>query len=107
MLDLVGVWRLVDLYALAGGTGERTELLGVDPRGCAVFEPGGRMMAIVTASDRMTGRSVPEMAELFLFPCPTARRRIRRRCRSVFRQPARAARLAGITPCDAGDLRCA
>jgi|SRR6516225_5930488 len=66
MLDLVGVWRLVDLYALAEGTGERTELLGANPSGYAVFESGGRMMAIVTAMNRTTGRSVPEMAELFL-----------------------------------------
>jgi len=66
MLDLVGVWRLLELYALAEGTGERTDLLGKDPNGYAVFEPGGRMMAIATASNRMTGRSAPEMAELFL-----------------------------------------
>jgi lipocalin-like protein len=65
MLDLVGVWRLVDLYALAE-TGERTQLIGAGLSGYAVFEPGGRMMAIVTASNRATGRSVPELAELFL-----------------------------------------
>ena len=66
MSDLVGVWRLVDFYALSEGDDERTQLLGDDPSGDAVFEPSGRMMAMVTAGNRMTGRSVPEMAELFL-----------------------------------------
>ena len=37
-------------------------------------------------------------------PRPTARRRARRRRRSVLRQPARAARGAGIAPCRSGDL---
>ena len=66
MLDLVGVWRLVDLYAQPEGTDERTQLLGADPSGYAVFEPGGRMMAIMTANTRTPGKSTPEMAELFL-----------------------------------------
>jgi hypothetical protein len=66
MLYLVGVWRLLELYALAEGTGERIDLLGKDPNGYAVFEPGGRMIAIATATNRTTGRSVVETAELFL-----------------------------------------
>ncbi len=40
-------------------------------------------------------------------PRPTACRRARRRRRSVLRQPARAARGAGGTPCRSGDLRVA
>ena len=65
MLDLIGVWRLVGGYAIAPETGETVELFGIDPSGYAIFEPGGRMMAIVTADNRISGASISEMAELF------------------------------------------
>jgi lipocalin-like protein len=65
MLDLVGVWRLVSGYAIAQETGERVELFGDDPVGYAIFEPGGRMMTIVTANNRIRGASVSAMSELF------------------------------------------
>lgn len=65
MPDLVGVWRLVGGYAIAQESSERVELFGNDPIGYAVFEPGGRMMVIAAASDRIPGVSTPEMAQLF------------------------------------------
>src|SRR5579862_4144286 len=65
MPDLVGVWRLVGGYAIAQESGERVELFGNHPIGYAVFEPGGRMMAIAAANDRIPGVSMPEMAQLF------------------------------------------
>ncbi|HEV2335228.1 MAG TPA: lipocalin-like domain-containing protein, partial [Stellaceae bacterium] len=61
----VGVWRLVGGYAIAQESSERVELFGNDPIGYAVFEPGGRMMVIAAASDRIPGVSTPEMAQLF------------------------------------------
>jgi len=65
MLDLVGVWRLVASYVLLEDTGERTELLGSEPRAYGIFEPGGRMMVIGHANDRIPGTSTAAMAELF------------------------------------------
>jgi hypothetical protein len=65
MLDLVGVWRLVASYVVLEETGERTELLGSEPRAYAIFEPGGRMIMIGTANDRMPGTSTAAAAELF------------------------------------------
>jgi hypothetical protein len=65
MLDPVGVWRFVAGYAIAEETGERIELYGADPRGYGIFEPGGRMMAMLEASGRVAGKSEAEMAELY------------------------------------------
>jgi putative ABC transport system substrate-binding protein len=48
--------------------------------------------------------SESEIDAAFRNPRPTASRRARRRPRSVLRQPARAARGAGITTCRSGDL---
>jgi hypothetical protein len=52
-------------YVVAEETGERTELFGAAPRGYAIFDADGRMMAILAASDRVAGTSVADMAELF------------------------------------------
>lgn len=65
MLDPVGVWRLIAGYAIAEETGERIELYGLDPRGYAIIERGGRMMAMLGASGRAAGKSEAEMAELY------------------------------------------
>ena len=65
MLDPVGVWRFIAGYAIAEETGERIELYGAEPRGYGIFEPGGRMMAMLGASGRVPGESVSEMAELY------------------------------------------
>ncbi len=65
MLDPVGVWHFAAGYAIAEGTGELIELYGDDPRGYGIFEPGGRMMAMLEASGRVAGKSEAEMAELY------------------------------------------
>jgi hypothetical protein len=65
MLDLVGVWRFIAGYAIAEETGERIELYGADPRGYGIFEPSGRMMAMLEASGRVAGKSEAERAELY------------------------------------------
>ncbi len=65
MLDPVGVWRLIAGYAIAEETGERIELYGADPRGYGIFEPGGRMMAMLEASGRVAGKTEAEMAGLY------------------------------------------
>jgi hypothetical protein len=65
MLDLGGVWRLVASYVVLEDTGERTDLLGSEQRAYGIFEPGGRMIAIGQAKDRIPGTSTSAMAELF------------------------------------------
>ena len=57
MLDPVGVWRFIAGYAIAEETGEHVELYGADRRGYGIFEPGGRMMAMLEASGRVAGKS--------------------------------------------------
>ncbi len=65
MMDLIGVWRFVAGYAVVEGTGERIEFLGPEPRGYGIFEPGGRVMAILTAGKRVSGIAPAELGELF------------------------------------------
>jgi Lipocalin-like domain len=65
MIDLVGTWRLKSAYFVAQGTGERLDVLGADPFGYAVFEPGGRMISILTADVRARAAAAADMATLF------------------------------------------
>jgi hypothetical protein len=65
MLNLVGVWRLRSAYFVAQETGDRRDIFGPDPFGCAVFEPSGRMLALLTPADRTPAASSSEMAALF------------------------------------------
>lgn len=55
-MDVVGTWRLESAYFIAQGTGDRVDILGANPFGFAIFEPSGRMIAILTsdADARMT-----------------------------------------------------
>ena len=63
--NLIGTWRLAAAYVVVEGAGERSELYGAEPRGYAIFEPGGRLMAIVTSSGRPRAGSEAETATLF------------------------------------------
>jgi Lipocalin-like domain len=65
MMDLVGTWRLKSAYFLAEGTGERLDVLGAEPFGYAVFEPGGRLVVIITSSGRTRATSDADMAALY------------------------------------------
>lgn len=64
MVDLVGTWRLKSAYFVAEGTGDRLDVLGVEPFGRAVSEPSGRMIAILTSAARTRAASAPDMAAL-------------------------------------------
>ena len=65
MVDLVGTWRLKSAYFVAHGTGDRLDVLGAEPFGRAVFEPGGRMIAILTCAACTRAASATDMAALY------------------------------------------
>ena len=52
---LLGLWRLVEAKLKFADTGEVTDLLGPSPDGFLVFMPEGRMLAIVTDTERRVG----------------------------------------------------
>ena len=62
---MVGTWRLVSMYAVVTETGTRAELHGDGRQGYAIIEPGGRMMAMLTAKDREAATSDAGLADLF------------------------------------------
>ena len=64
MMDLVGTWRLKSAYFVAQKTGDRLDVLGAEPFGYAVFEPGGRLIVIITSSARTRAASATHMAAL-------------------------------------------
>ena len=65
MLDLVGAWRLTSAYFVAQDTGDRIELLGSEPIDYAVFDPNGRVIALLTSAGRTSAASSSDMAVLF------------------------------------------
>ena len=60
---LLGAWRLVGHERRMEDTGE--VIVRPDPRGSAVFEPGGRAMFILTQSGRSAPTSEAEAAALY------------------------------------------
>jgi Lipocalin-like domain len=63
--QLVGVWRLRAVSVRMEDTGEVAHPFGADPVGYAVYEPGGRMMIILTASGRSSVADDAGAAALF------------------------------------------
>ena len=59
---LLGAWRLVGHERRMEDTGE--VLVRADPRGFAIFEPGGRAMFILTPSGRSPPKDAAEAAAL-------------------------------------------
>jgi hypothetical protein len=55
LADLVGTWRLDSAYFLSQKTGDRVDILGADPFGYFILEPGGRMIALMTSGGRSPG----------------------------------------------------
>jgi hypothetical protein len=54
--ELVGLWRLVEAKREYVDTGETVDMFGPNPTGYLMFAPGGRMMALLTAADRVSVR---------------------------------------------------
>jgi hypothetical protein len=57
--DLTGVWILRSVYHERVDTGEKILTYGEKPRGVIILDKGGRMAAIITASDEKTGGPAP------------------------------------------------
>lgn len=64
MMDLVGTWRLKSAYFVAQSTGDRLDVLGAEPFGYAVFEPGGRLIVMITSGARTRAAAVTDMTAL-------------------------------------------
>lgn len=62
---LTGACRLTAAYVVIQGTSERRDLYGARPRGFAVFEPNGRLMALLMSSGRQPADSDPGRTALF------------------------------------------
>jgi len=54
--ELVGLWQLVSAQREYADTGEIVDMFGPNPTGYLMFAPGGRMMAILTAANRVSVR---------------------------------------------------
>lgn len=62
---LFGVWRLVSVEVRMEDTGEASDMMGTDPRGFAIIDPGGRMMTLITPSGRPPPTDDTEAASMF------------------------------------------
>jgi hypothetical protein len=63
--DLVGVWRLKSAVIIDQESDERTEMYGASLLGRAIFEPNGRMIAMLVPSGRSEAASDADAAKLF------------------------------------------
>ena len=57
--DLTGVWVLRSVYHERVDTGEKILTYGEKPRGVLILDEGGRMAAIIAASDEKAGGPAP------------------------------------------------
>jgi Lipocalin-like domain len=64
-LNLVGAWRLTASYFVDQQTGQRCGEFEADVFGSAVFDPNGRMMALITTGARTKAESDSDRAALF------------------------------------------
>ena len=64
MGDLVGAWRLRSAYFVAQGTGDRLDILGAEPFGYVMFDPSGRMIALLTSGADARAAAGPDVAGL-------------------------------------------
>ena len=62
---LHGSWRLVSFHTELQDSKERIQPWGADPNGHLVFDAGGRMMVLVTATAREPGPSDAQQVALF------------------------------------------
>ena len=63
--ELLGVWRLVSAQVHMENSGEVIDVHGQNPKGSIIFEPSGRMMAIITNSVRVAPTTDAESAALY------------------------------------------
>jgi Lipocalin-like domain len=63
--EILGTWRLVSAQVHMEQDGRALDVHGQNPLGCVIFEPSGRMMAIVTNSSRAPPTNDAESAALY------------------------------------------
>ena len=63
--SLSGVWQLVSAQVRMEDTGEIVDVHGPNPRGCAIIDPGGHVMFLITPSNREDPRDEAAGAALF------------------------------------------
>ena len=61
--DLVGNWKLVAFQTILDNEPPR-DALGPSPKGYLILTPEGRMMTLITSSNRKAGTDDPERAAL-------------------------------------------
>jgi hypothetical protein len=62
--ELVGVWTLKSFHLQVLGSNEFKEVFGPKPRGYLIFSREGRMMTIITRTDRKPATTLEEQAAL-------------------------------------------
>lgn len=62
---LAGIWKLQSIQFEFADTGERVDVYGANPSGYLIQTIEGRMMAIITRSDRMPPKEDSDGAALF------------------------------------------
>jgi len=62
--EILGAWRLVSAQVHTENNGAVIDVHGPHPLGSVMFEPPGRMMAIVTGSGRVAPANDAESAAL-------------------------------------------
>ena len=62
---LVGIWKLQSIQFEFADTSESVDLYGANPSGCLIQTVDGRMMTIITRSDRMPPKEDADGAALF------------------------------------------
>src|SRR5687768_12666051 len=62
---ILGSWKLVSFQVELRGSTERQRPFGMNPNGYLILGHDGRMMALLTAGERMPGQKDSELAALF------------------------------------------
>ncbi|MBK9521399.1 MAG: lipocalin-like domain-containing protein [Rhodocyclaceae bacterium] len=62
---LRGAWKLESFEAELQASGQRFKPWGENPNGYFIVEPGGRMIALLTAGERPVGEADGDLASLF------------------------------------------
>jgi hypothetical protein len=58
---LVGTWKLVSFHVETEGSNEQQPWWDLDPVGCVIFTREGRMLALLTAGDRIASATADQL----------------------------------------------
>jgi Lipocalin-like domain len=63
--EVIGAWKLAVAYTVSQATGQHRTLYGDAPRGYLMFQPSGRMFALLMSSNRQASQTEAGRAALF------------------------------------------